>query len=141
MMNKDKVMLHADLTRIIIGCAFDVLNELGPGFLESVYEKAMVIALSDAGVPVQQQAVIDVFFRNKLVGEFYADLLIDGKVIVELKAVPSALKPMHEAQLINYLNATGIPVGLLLNFGNPKLQYRRLTRSRDFPTVPKIDLL
>ncbi|MCY3691267.1 MAG: GxxExxY protein [Chloroflexota bacterium] len=131
-MNKDKVMLHAGLTRIIIGCAFDVLNELGPGFLESVYEKAMVIALSDAGVPVQQQAGIDVFFRSKLVGEFYADLLVDGKVIVELKAVPSALAPMHEAQLINYLNATGIPVGLLLNFGNPKLQYRRLTRSRDF---------
>ena len=131
-MNKDKVILHADLTRTIIGCAFDVLNELGPGFLESVYEKAMVIALSDAGVPVQQQAGIDVFFRSKLVGEFYADLLVDGKVIVELKAVPSALAPMHEAQLINYLNATGIPVGLLLNFGNPKLQYRRLTRSRDF---------
>ena len=125
-------MLHAGLTRIIIGCAFDVLNELGPGFLESVYEKAMVIALSDAGVPVQQQTAIDVFFRSKLVGEFYADLLVDGKVIVELKAVPSALAPMHEAQLINYLNATGIPVGLLLNFGNPKLQYRRLTRSRDF---------
>lgn len=131
-MNKDKAMLHAGLTRIIIGCAFDVLNELGPGFLESVYEKAMVIALSDAGVPVQQQTAIDVFFRSKLVGEFYADLLVDGKVIVELKAVPSALAPMHEAQLINYLNATGIPVGLLLNFGNPKLQYRRLTRSRDF---------
>ena len=131
-MNKDKVMLHAGLTRIIIGCAFDVLNELGPGFLESVYEKAMVIALSDAGVPVQQQTAIDVFFRSKLVGEFYADLLVDGKVIVELKAVPSALAPMHEAQLINYLNATGIPVGLLLNFGNPKLQYRRLTRSGDF---------
>ena len=125
-------MLHAGLTRIIIGCAFDVLNELGPGFLESVYEKAMVIALSDAGVPVQQQTAIDVFFRSKLVGEFYADLLVDGNVIVELKAVPSALAPMHEAQLINYLNATGIPVGLLLNFGNPKLQYRRLTRSRDF---------
>ena len=125
-------MLHADLTRTIIGCAFDVLNELGPGFLESVYEKAMVIALSDAGVPVQQQAGIDVFFRSKLVGEFYADLLVNGKVIVELKAVPSALAPTHEAQLINYLNATGIPVVLLLNFGNPKLQYRRLTRSKDF---------
>ena len=125
-------MLHSELTRTIIGCAFDVINELGPGFLESVYEKAMVIALNDAGVPVRAQAPIEVLVRNKPVGEFYADLLVASKVIVELKAVPSPLNPIHEAQLINYLNATGIPVGLLLNFGNPKLQYRRLTRRKDF---------
>ena len=127
-------MLHSDLTRIIIGCAFDVLNELGPGFLESVYEKAMAIAVSEAGLRVRTQAPIEVLFRGQVVGEFYADLLIDDKVIVELKAVPSPLAPIHEAQLINYLNATGVPVGLLMNFGQPKLQYRRLTRrehSRD----------
>ena len=127
-------MLHSDLTRIIIGCAFDVLNELGPGFLESVYEKAMAIAVSEAGLRVRTQAPIEVLFRGQVVGEFYADLLIDDKVIVELKAVPSPLAPIHEAQLINYLNATGVQVGLLMNFGQPKLQYRRLTRrehSRD----------
>ena len=127
-------MLHSDLTRIIIGCAFDVLNELGPGFLESVYEKAMAIAVSEAGLRVRTQAPIEVLFRGQVVGEFYADLLIDDKVIVELKAVPSPLAPIHEAQLINYLNATGVPIGLLMNFGQPKLQYRRLTRrehSRD----------
>ena len=121
-------MLHSDLTRIIIGCAFDVLNELGPGFLESVYEKAMAIAVSEAGLRVRTQAPIEVLFRGQVVGEFYADLLIDDKVIVELKAVPSPLAPIHEAQLINYLNATGVPIGLLMNFGQPKLQYRRLTR-------------
>ena len=121
-------MLHSDLTRIIIGCAFDVLNELGPGFLESVYEKAMAIAVCEAGLRVRTQAPIEVLFRGQVVGEFYADLLIDEKVIVELKAVPSPLAPIHEAQLINYLNATGVPVGLLMNFGQPKLQYRRLTR-------------
>ncbi len=121
-------MLHSDLTRIIIGCAFDVLNELGPGFLESVYEKAMAIAVCEAGLWVRTQAPIEVLFRGQVVGEFYADLLIDDKVIVELKAVPSPLAPIHEAQLINYLNATGVPVGLLMNFGQPKLQYRRLTR-------------
>ncbi|MCY4557280.1 MAG: GxxExxY protein [Chloroflexi bacterium] len=121
-------MLHSDLTRIIIGCAFDVLNELGPGFLESVYEKAMAIAVSEAGLRVRTQAPIEVLFRGQVVGEFYADLLIDDKVIVELKAVPSPLAPIHEAQLINYLNATGVQVGLLMNFGQPKLQYRRLTR-------------
>jgi GxxExxY protein len=128
---RDNLMLHSELTRTIIGCAFDVLNELGPGFLESVYEKAIAIALSEAGIPVQAQAPIKVMFRGKPVGDFYADLLVDEKVIVELKAVPSALTPLHEAQLINYLNATGIAVGLLLNFGNPKLSYRRLTRRKD----------
>ena len=121
-------MLHSDLTRTIIGCAFDVSNELGPGFLESVYEKAMTIALTDAGLSAQAQAPIKVMFRGESVGEFFADLLVDGKVIVELKAVPTSLAPVHEAQLINYLNATGVPVGLLFNFGNPKLQFKRLTR-------------
>lgn len=120
--------MHSDLTRTIIGCAFDVSNELGPGFLESVYEKAMAIALSDAGLSAQTQAPIEVAFRGKSVGEFYADLLVDGKVIIELKAVPTPLAPIHEAQLINYLNATGVPVGLLINFGNPKIQFKRLTR-------------
>lgn len=121
-------MLYRDLTRAIIGCAFDVSNELGAGFLESVYEKAMVIALEEANIPVQSQAAINVEFRGKPVGDFYADLLVDDKVIVELKALPT-LTPQHEAQIINYLHATRIPVGLLVNFGNPKLQYRRFTRN------------
>ena len=123
-------MLYAELTEKIIGCAFDVQNELGSGFLESVYEKAMVVALSDAGVPTRSQVPIKVNFRDQVVGEFYADLLVGENVIVELKAV-SELVPQHQAQLINYLNATGIPVGLLINFGNPKLQYRRLTDRKD----------
>ena len=123
-------MLYAELTEKIIGCAFDVQNELGSGFLESVYEKAMVVALSDARVPVRSQVPINVNFREQVVGEFYADLLVGENVIVELKAV-SELVPQHQAQLINYLNATGIPVGLLINFGNPKLQYRRLTARKN----------
>ncbi len=125
-------MMHSDLTGKIIGCAFDVSNELGVGFLESVYENAMVIALSDTGIPVRAQAPVNVRFRGRSVGDFYADLLVDEKVIVELKAIPS-LTPQNEAQIINYLNATGIPVGLLINFGNPKLQYRRFTRRSDYP--------
>ncbi len=119
-------MLHSDLTEKILGCAFEVQNELGAGFLESVYEKAMVVALTEARVPVQAQAPIDVRFRGKLVGSFYADLLVGERVIVELKTV-SQLSQQHRAQLINYLKATGIPVGLLINFGNPKVEYRRLT--------------
>ena len=122
-------MLHSDLTRAIIGCAFEVQNELGSGFLESVYEKAMLVALAEAGIPAKSQVPINVNFRGKLVGDFYADLLVSDKVIVELKAV-ERLSPQHKAQVINYLNATGIPVGLLINFGNPKVEFQRFTRTK-----------
>ena len=123
----DRALLHSELTKTIIGCAFDVSNEIGAGFLESVYENALAIALREFGVAVRQQAPIDVYFRGQSVGTFYADLLVEDRVIVELKAV-SALAQQHEAQLLNYLNATNIQVGLLINFGNPRIQYRRLTR-------------
>ena len=101
----------------------------GSGFLESVYEKAMLVALSEAGISVKSQAPINVNFRGQQVGDFYADLLVSDKVIVELKAV-ERLTPQHKAQVINYLNATGIPVGLLINFGNPKVEVQRFTRSK-----------
>ncbi len=127
-------MLHSELTRVIIGCAFEVQNELGAGFLESVYENAMVVALADAGIPVRAQAPIKVTFRNTRVGDFYADLLVPDKVIIELKAV-ERLTPQHKAQVINYLNATGIPVGLLINFGRPKVEFQRLTRSTSSPEL------
>ena len=121
-------MLYGELTRSIIGCAFDVINELGHGFLESVYENAMIVALEDAGISVESQKPIDVNFRGRPVGNFYADLLVEDKIIVELKTA-STLAPEHSAQVINYLNATGVQVGLLLNFGNPKLEYKRFTRT------------
>ena len=126
---RDAGFLHSDLTESIIGCAFDVSNELGAGFLESVYENALAIALRERGLTVRAQVPIDVHFRGQLVGKFYADLLVGEKVIVELKSV-SSLTPQHEAQVINYLSATDIAVGLLINFGNPRLQYRRVTRRR-----------
>ena len=123
----DGALLHSELTKTIIGCAFDVSNEIGAGFLESVYENALAIALREFGVAVRQQAPIQVYFRGQSVGTFFADLLVENRVIVELKAV-SALAQHHEAQLLNYLSATDIQVGLLINFGIPKMQYRRLTR-------------
>ncbi len=126
---KDKGMLYGELTRSIIGCAFEVINELGSGFLESVYERAMMIALSDAGLPAEAQKPIGIEYRGRQVGDFYADILVDDRVIVELKAV-KALAPEHEAQVINYLNATGVRVGLLINFGSSKLEFKRFTRSR-----------
>ena len=122
---------HEMITRTVIGCAFEVINELGAGFLESVYEKAMLLALRQKGVSVLSQHPVKVIFRGECVGEFYADIFIEGKVIVELKAV-KAIAPEHQAQVINYLNATGIEVGLLINFGNPRLEYKRFTRSKDY---------
>ena len=116
--------MHEGLTRTVIGCGFEVINELGAGFLESVYERAMLVALSEAGLNAKSQVVVGVCFRGRQVGEFFADLLVEDKVIVELKCAASIL-PIHEAQVINYLKATGINVGLILNFGNPKMQFRR----------------
>lgn len=126
---QDKSLLHEEMTKEIIGCAFEVINELGSGFLESVYEKALLVALRQKGLSAVAQHPAKVMFRNVCVGDFYADLFVEEKVIVELKAV-KALVPEHHAQTINYLNATGIEVGLLINFGNSKLEYRRFTRTR-----------
>jgi GxxExxY protein len=118
-------MLHQDLTGTILEACFEVINELGAGFLESVYEKSLLIALKQKGLNAKPQERLSVRFRGIIVGEFYADILVEDKVIIELKAVKT-LTPEHQAQLINYLKATGIEVGLLINFGNPKLEYRRL---------------
>ena len=126
---QDAKGLHEELSRQVIGCSFDVINELGAGSLESVYEKALHIALTESGLAVERQKPIEVHFRSQVVGDFYADHLVEGKILVELKAV-KAIAPEHQAQIINYLNATGVSVGLLINFGNPRLEYKRFTRSK-----------
>jgi len=128
---KDASLKHVAITRTVIGCAFEVINELGAGFVESVYERALLVALRQKGLEAVAQHPIRVMFRGVCVGEFVADNFVEQKVIVELKAV-KAIAPEHQAQVINYLNATGIEVGLLINFGNPKLEYKRCTRSKDF---------
>ena len=126
-MNMDKQdeqvteLKHEQITKSVIGCAFEVINELGAGFLESVYEKALLLALQQKGMSVISQHPVKVLFRGKCVGDFYADIFVEDKVIVELKAV-KAIAPEHQAQIINYLNATGIEAGLLINFGNQKLE-------------------
>ena len=117
-------MLHENLTKKIIGIC-DVLNELGAGFLESVYKKALLLALRQAGLAAEEEVKIEVFFRGETVGVFSADILVEGKVLLEIKAVKN-LVPEHQAQVINYLKATRLDVGLLLNFGRPKLEYKRL---------------
>ena len=118
-------MKHEELTKKIIGCCFEVINELGAGFLESVYEKSLVIALRDKGVNAVNQSPVRVYFRNECVGEFFADVLVEDEIIVELKAT-KALSPEHKAQVINYLKASEKSVGLLVNFGKARLEYKRL---------------
>ncbi len=115
---------HTSLTQTIIGRFYEVYNELGFGFLESVYESALEIALKDAGLLCFRQVPIPVWYRGRQIGDFRADLLVESAVIVELKAV-RAIDGSHEAQLLNYLRATHIEVGLLLNFG-AKPQVKRL---------------
>ncbi len=117
-------MLYEEITGKILEGSFEVSKELGAGFLESVYEKALLVAPREKGMIVKRQFPLNVKFRGIIVGEFFADLLVDDRILVQLKAV-SRFSPEHFAQIINYLKATGIPVGLIINFGNPQLQYRR----------------
>jgi len=120
---------HRDLTEKIIGVFYDVYNELGHGFLESVYEQALAIALGQAGMKFERQVPVSVWFRGQQVGDFRADLLVENKVLLELKAART-IDEAHEKQLLNYLRATDNEVGLLLNFG-VKPQFRRLVYEND----------
>ena len=117
-------MEQENLTRKIIGCAMAVHQTLGPGFLESVYQNALLIELHHAGLQCEANSRIPVHYREENVGDFIADILIENLVILELKAV-NEIHPSHEAQLVNYLHATGLEVGLLLNFGAPQLGIKR----------------
>src|ERR1700724_708242 len=115
---------HSELTDQIIGVFYDVYNELGFGFLESVYRNSLHLALLEKGLIVEPEVSVAVFFRGKTVGDFRADLLVNKSVLLELKTAETIL-PIHEAQVLNYLRATSLELGLLLNFG-PKPQVRRL---------------
>jgi GxxExxY protein len=117
-------LVHGQLTREIIGAFFDVYNELGYGFVESVYQRALPLALVARGVRSERERPLTVLFRGCVVGDYRADLVVEEKVIVESKVADKIL-PVHEMQLLNYLRATGITVGLVLNFG-PRPTFRRL---------------
>ena len=119
-------MTDDDLTKQIIGCAYKVHNALGPGFLERVYENALRIELEKLELRVKQQEPINVEYEGQVIGEYYADLWVDERVVVELKAAQSLARE-HEVQLVNYLTATRIDLGLLLNFG-PSVQVKRKFR-------------
>lgn len=116
-------LLHADLTEKVIGVFYAVYNELGQGFAESVYRRSMVVALNQAGFDAQPEQKLFVYFRGVVVGKFSADIIVNGSLILELKAATDFAKA-NEAQILNYLRATDIEVGLLMNFG-PTPKFRR----------------
>jgi len=117
-------MEYRELTEKIIGCAYRVYNRMGFGFLESVYEKCMLIELKRAGLNPDSQKPITVYYDDEIVGDFVADIIVDDTIILELKSVRRVVRA-HEVQLVNYLVATGKPIGLLLNFGERKVEVKR----------------
>ncbi len=119
---------HETVTKEIIGAAFEVHNFLGYGFLEKVYQKAMLVELQQRKIKAVLETAINVLFKGYIVGDYYADLLVEEKIIVEIK-VADKYNPKDEAQLINELKATGIRVGMLINFGKEKVEFKRLVYS------------
>jgi GxxExxY protein len=122
---RKSILLEGELTEKILGAAIKLHNALGCGFLERVYENALAAEMKKSGVSVEQQKSFPVWYDGVVVGDYVADLVVAGRAVVECKAVQN-LEPVHEAQLLNYLKASGLRVGLLLNFARPKLQYRRM---------------
>ena len=117
-------MEYQEVTETIIGCAYRVYNKMGFGFVESVYEKCLLIELRKAGLNTESQKPITVYYESKVVGEFVADIIVNDAIILELKSVRRIIEA-HEVQLVNYLVATGKPVGLILNFGEKKVEIKR----------------
>ncbi len=124
MQNESSKLLHSEITEKIISVYYDVYNEIGHGFLESVYSNCMHRARTEAGLVVEREVAVPVFFRGWDVGKFKADLVVNRLILIELKAVQS-LDRSHEAQVMNYLRATELEVALLFNFGGSKPQFRR----------------
>lgn len=116
-----------ELIKTIIQCAYNVRIHLTAGFLESVYQKALMIELQEKGIHAEAEKPIDVYYKDKIVGDFRADIIAEGIIIIELKAVQQ-LMPIHETQLVNYLTATHIDHGLLINFGSERIQIKRKFR-------------
>lgn len=121
----NKKMELNDITYKINGAIFEVNRVLGPGFLEKVYENALLKELNAQGLKVASQVPIKVFYKEECVGEYFADLLVEDKIIIELKTVEK-IEKIHEAQLLNYLKATGIKVGILVNFKKEKAEVKRM---------------
>ena len=123
-MNIDKQKLNVTSSKVI-GCAFEVANVLGCGFLEKVYQNALLLEVRRCGLQVEKEKLIQVRYKNQIVGEHFADILVDKTIVIEIKAVKE-LNEIHQAQLLNYLRATKLPLGLLINFATPRIQIKRM---------------
>jgi GxxExxY protein len=121
----EEKILYKEISYKIIGLAMDVRNELGYGFLEKVYENALMILLKESGIKAEQQVPVKVYFHNQIVGEYIADILIENRIILELKS-QDKVSDVRKSQTLNYLKATGLKLALLINFGKRKLEYERL---------------
>ncbi len=130
---QDNKGLYTELTETILGICFDTMNELGSGFLETVYKNALFVAIKEKGLKIEAEKRFEVFFKGKKIGLYIADLVVENAVIIELKCCESLLGE-HQAQLINYLKASGVFVGLLVNFGKRKIEYKRLHHP-DYPAA------
>ena len=123
----EEELIHKELVYEVVGCAMKVHRELGYGFLEKVYENSMMVLLNKKSIKAKQQFPVPVHFENVIVGEYFADFMIEDKILVELKTVDK-ITNVHFAQVLNYLKATGIKLGLLINFGPRKLEYERIVK-------------
>ncbi|MEQ8708595.1 MAG: GxxExxY protein [Rhodospirillales bacterium] len=121
----ETVYREAELTGKILGAAFEVSNHLGAGFLERVYHNALLLELQQRRIDTRSEVPLVVSYKGQSVGQYYADIIVAGRVIVEIKAIDT-LTRSHVGQVLNYLRATGLGVGLLMNFGCPRLQYQRV---------------
>ncbi|HEX9961058.1 MAG TPA: GxxExxY protein [Pyrinomonadaceae bacterium] len=121
----EEKILYKEISYKIIGLPMDVRNELGYGFLEKVYENALMILLKESGIKAEQQVPVKVYFHNQIVGEYIADILIENRIILELKS-QDKVSDVRKSQTLNYLKATGLKLALLINFGKRKLEYERL---------------
>jgi len=130
-MEKDKKLPYAELTSSILNCCFEVMKELGPGFSESVYKNALLIAMRQKGLQVEVEQSFEVVFRGAVIGRYRTDLVVGQTVIVELKCCENLVRE-HQAQLFNYLKVSQLPIGLLVNFHRGKLEWKRLQSNAEF---------
>jgi GxxExxY protein len=130
-MGKDKKLPYSELTGGILNCCFEVMKELGPGFVESIYKNALLIAMRQKGLQVEVERSFEVTFRGIVIGRYRTDLVVGQTVIVELKCCESLARE-HQAQLFNYLKVSQLPIGLLVNFRRGKLEWKRLQSNDEF---------
>jgi GxxExxY protein len=124
-MDNNGNIIYKELSYKIVELSLEVHNELGCGFLEKVYENALMILFDREKIPARQQTPADVHFQGKVIGQYFADILVDNKLILEIKTV-DVIANIHIAQVLNYLRATGLKLGMILNFGKPSFEYKRL---------------